>query len=334
MPAYNAEETIRDAIDSALGQTLGDLEVVVVDDGSKDATASIVSSCTDPRVILLRNDRNLGIPATRSRGVEIARGEYLAVLDSDDIAHPTRFERQVEYLDAHPRCGVVGSWARIVSRDGRFLKLRRKPCDSDALRARMLFTNLVKDATAMSRTELVREYGFREEFPVCELVELWQRMSARYGVANIPEVLTTYREHEGGVTKRHRDLWRAMKVKLVRRQIRILGVEHNERDLLRQVEISRPRRITPDRELLEWAEDWFVRLRDANRERQIYPEPEFQLALGEYWWKLCREARSLGAGRWRTFWRSPFALSALRERAGWVSYAARHPIRGHSTLRA
>ncbi len=109
MPAYNAAGTIREAIDSALAQTLSDLEVVVVDDGSRDETAQIVASYADPRVRLLRNPKNLGMPATRQRGADAARGEYLAILDSDDRAHPTRFERQAAWLDAHPRCAVVGT---------------------------------------------------------------------------------------------------------------------------------------------------------------------------------------------------------------------------------
>ncbi len=320
MPAYNAAGTIREAIDSALAQTLSDLEVLVVDDGSTDETAEIVETHADPRVRLLRNPRNLGIPATRQRGAEEARGEYLAILDSDDIAHPRRFERQVAYLDAHPDCALVGTWARIVSADGRFRKVRRKPARSEALRARMLFTNLVKDATAMTRTALVREYRFREDYPVCELTELWQRMSARYEVANIPEVLTSHREHEGSITERNPTLMRQMKIRLAGNQLRALGLGFSEDNLSRNFELSRPRLISPDRAFLDWAESWFVRLRAANRSSHLYPESAFQQALGEYWWKLCREAGGLGRARWWIFWTSPLALPALRYRAGWWAY--------------
>lgn len=325
MPAYNAIDTIREAIDSTLSQTLPDLEVLVVDDGSTDATAEVVETYTDPRVRLLRNAKNLGIPATRQRGADEARGEYLAILDSDDVAHPRRFERQVAYLDAHPDCALVGTWARIVSPDGSFRKLRRKHAGSDALRARMLFTNLVKDATAMTRTALVREYRFREEYPVCELTELWQRMAARYEVANIPEALTTHREHEASITERSPALMRRMKIRLAGDQLRALGVEFSEDDLGRHFELSRPRLTSPDRPFLDWAESWFVRLRAANRRSRVYPEPAFERALGEYWWKLCRKAGALGVARWWIFWSSPLTLPALRYRAEWLAFRAANP---------
>ena len=328
MPAYNAADTIREAIDSALAQTLPDLEVVVVDDGSTDATAERVEAISDPRVRLLRNPKNLGIPTTRQRGADAARGRYLAILDSDDVAHPRRFERQVAYLDAHPDCALLGTWARIVSPDGIFRKLRRKPAGSEALRSRMLFTNLVKDATAMTRTALVQEYRFREEYPVCELTELWQRMAARYAVANLPEVLTTHREHEASITERSPDLMRRMKMQLAGEQLQALGVAFSREDLERHFALSRPRLVSPDRHFLDWAESWLVRLRAANRERRLYPEPAFGHALGEYWWKLCREARALGGARWRTFLSSPLTLPALRYRAGWLAFRAANPDPG------
>ncbi len=324
MPAYDAAGNIREAIDSALSQTLSDLEVVVVDDGSRDETAEIVGAYADARVRLLRNHANLGIPTSRQRGVEVARAPYLAILDSDDVAHPRRFERQVAYLDAHRDCALVGTWARIVSPNGRFLKLRRKPLGSDALRARMLFTNVVKDATAMARTALVREYRFREEYPVCELTELWQRLSARYEVANLPEVLTTHREHERSITEREPALMRQMKLRLAADQLRALGVDFTEDDLSRHVTLSRPRLISPDRACLDWAESWFARLRAANRANRCYPEPEFQHALGEYWWKLCRRAAGLGLARWRILASSLLAFPALRHLVGTLACEARY----------
>ena len=110
-------------------------------------------------------------------------------------------------------------------------------------------------------------------------------------------------------------------MKLASTQLRALGVEYSEVDLARHFELSKPKLISPDRAFLNWAESWLLRLGTANRERGLYPEPAFQQALGEYWWKLCREARGMGLSRWRIFSRSPLAIPALRDRAGWLVFS-------------
>jgi glycosyltransferase involved in cell wall biosynthesis len=296
MAAYNAERTIDEAIESALHQTFRDLEVVVVEDGSSDGTAARVRAHTDPRLRLVRHSQNLGIPTTRRTGVAEARGEYLAILDSDDRAHPTRLEKQVAYLDEHPECALVGSWVRVISDTGETLKIKKKPSSFLELQARSLFRNLVKDATAMARTETVREFGLRDEFPVCELRDLWQRLAAKYEVANLPEVLTDYRNHRGSVTKRHADLVREMLERIARSQLQQLGADFDEEDLHRHFFLCKPVLHRPDLEFVAWAGPWFTRLRDANRTSRLYPEPEFTRTLGEYWWKLHRKA---GLSRWQ-----------------------------------
>ena len=97
MPAYNAERFIAKAIESVLNQTIQDFELIVVDDCSKDATASIAEeySVRDSRVKLLKNEQNLRVAGTRNRALEVCRGEYVALLDSDDIWYPDTLEKQI-----------------------------------------------------------------------------------------------------------------------------------------------------------------------------------------------------------------------------------------------
>ena len=109
MPARNAEQYIREAIDSILGQTFADFEFLILDDGSTDATAEIVQCCRDERIRFCPNGRNMGVAATLNRGLALAGGEYIARMDADDISLPKRFEKQAAYLNAHRDVAVLGS---------------------------------------------------------------------------------------------------------------------------------------------------------------------------------------------------------------------------------
>ena len=101
IPAYNRERYLADAVDSVLAQTFTDFELLIVDDGSRDRTVEIAKSYRDPRIRLVRHERNRGVAAARNTGVAEARGAYVAFLDSDDVAYPDRLARQVAFLDAH-----------------------------------------------------------------------------------------------------------------------------------------------------------------------------------------------------------------------------------------
>jgi glycosyltransferase involved in cell wall biosynthesis len=110
MPVYNAEPYLAQAIDSILGQTFGDFEFLIVDDGSTDGSAEVVSRYTDPRIRLIRKE-NQGCYPARNRAIAEARGEYLANMDADDISLPERFEKQISYLKSNPEAVLVGTRA-------------------------------------------------------------------------------------------------------------------------------------------------------------------------------------------------------------------------------
>ena len=109
MPIYNGERYLGEAIDSILGQTLRDFELLIIDDGSTDGSRGIIESYSDSRINLVRNDCNLGLVATLNRGLELSRGDYIARMDCDDIALPTRLEKQVQYMDHNPEVGLCGT---------------------------------------------------------------------------------------------------------------------------------------------------------------------------------------------------------------------------------
>ena len=110
LPVYNAERFLREAIDSVLKQTFVDFEFIILNDGSTDKTEDIILSYKDPRIRYVKNEKNLKLIKTLNKGVDMARGKYIARMDADDISLPERFEKEVAYLEAHPDVAVVSCY--------------------------------------------------------------------------------------------------------------------------------------------------------------------------------------------------------------------------------
>ena len=110
MSVYNGLPYLREAIDSILQQTYEDFEFLIIDDGSVDGSRDAVLSYDDPRMELLANETNRGLPASLNRGIATARGKYIARQDADDISMPDRLQQQVHWLDTNDSTGVVGTW--------------------------------------------------------------------------------------------------------------------------------------------------------------------------------------------------------------------------------
>ena len=123
MPVYNAERFLREAIDSILGQSFKHFEFLIIDDGSTDASADIIASYRDSRIRFVRNRTNLGITPTLNKGIALASCELIARMDADDISHPQRLQKQFGYMKRNPECALLSSWARVISEDGKFIRL-------------------------------------------------------------------------------------------------------------------------------------------------------------------------------------------------------------------
>jgi glycosyltransferase involved in cell wall biosynthesis len=263
----------------------------VVDDGSTDATPAAVEEFRDPRIRFVRHEKNRGIPYTRNQGVQLARGEYVAFLDSDDVARPRRLEKQVRFLDAHRDHALVGSWAWHIDAAGHRTRVLRRPLTAVRIRARLLFIGCFRTPSVMARREILRRYPFDPDFPVCSDSEVWTRMALEHNGANIPEPLIEYRLHSHGITKRNRHRVHHRKMAITARQLDLLGVRYDEEDLVRHLELRRPLLFAPSPDYLGWAREWMVQLLEANRRARVYPEPHFTHAVGERCYKLFWSAR-------------------------------------------
>lgn len=202
MPAYNAEKYLREAIDSILAQTYKDFEFIIINDGSTDRTKEIILSYSDPRIVYLENEENSGICVTLNKGLDAARGRYIARMDSDDIALPDRFAIQVDYMDQHPDIGVCGSDIEVFG-EGIEPHIFTQLHTPGECAAGLLFNPCFAHPSVFIRKEIIDKYDLRykDEFRGLEDFELWWQISKYSKLNNIAKALLKYRHHKGQETQ-------------------------------------------------------------------------------------------------------------------------------------
>lgn len=202
IPACNAAATVREAVESALDNGFDDLEVLVVDDGSTDDTAAVVAAIRHPALRLIRQESNLGIGATRRRGMAALRGRHAALLDADDIAVPGRFARQVARLEAADGPAIIGG---AIEHFGDAAGVVRFPLGDAEIRAGLLFHDLpiANPAACLNLAPLRTGAIAYPEAAGAEDYALWaQALTAGLAFENLPEVVTRMRRHAGSLTRR------------------------------------------------------------------------------------------------------------------------------------
>ena len=189
---------VREAVESVLGQTLRDFELLVVDDGSSDETAAILAEIGDERLRVVRQER-LGLVEALNRAISEARAPLLARMDADDVSLPGRLERQVAYLQERPRVALVVTGVETIGRDATVIL----PDDDAALRRRLLLRNPFTHGSVVVRADAVAQAGgYRPDYGANEDYDLWRRIAREWELGAIPEVLYRYREHPAAVTQR------------------------------------------------------------------------------------------------------------------------------------
>ena len=208
MPVYNGERFLREAVESILLQTLSDLELIVVDDGSEDSGPQILAGYArrDPRVVVHRQT-NLGRATALNRGFGLARAPFVARLDADDVALPERIEQQRQFLAARPSVGVVGGAVVLIDEHSRPFSEANYPVDDLEIRKAFASTTPIVHPAVMVRRDVFHAVGgFRPIFPEAEDVDLWLRMAERCDLANLHQTVIRYRLHPAQATMRRLEL--------------------------------------------------------------------------------------------------------------------------------
>lgn len=285
LPVYNASGYLRDAVDSILRQTFKDFELLVINDGSKDDTSTIIQSYSDPRIRTVQHSKNEGLIKSLNEGLKIAHGNYIVRMDADDVSLPNRISRQVKFMNAHPEVAVAGTWFKDINGKG---KVAKTPGKHDALKSYLFFSCGLAHPTVIIRKNVFQSHHlfYNADFPHAEDYELWVRASRMLKLANIPEVLLHYRYHDHQVSSQHNSVQRSSIHRCHQRQLMELGLKPNVKELRMHFAIANLL-FKPEKEFAMGAESWLAKVEEANKRTKIFSQASFKRMIGSYWYNIC-----------------------------------------------
>ena len=306
----NGETYLPESIQSIQDQTVHDWELIVVDDGSTDRTPHILDQFrrTDARIRVYHQSKQ-GLVASLNQGIMVARGEYVARMDADDVSMPERFAIQQDYLNSHHDIGVCGSWIETFGTESS--EVVEYPCNDGTIRCQLLFSSsLAHPATMFRRSLILTHHLFYDERAVhAEDYDLWVRASQHTRFANVPTILLRYRIHPRQIGRRYEleteESSRAIRLS----QLARLGINPAPEEALLHHHLSRWE-FEPSTTFLSATRAWFDRLINANKLCEVYPEDELIMVLGRRWSEVCSSATHKGVRTMLEFWRIPHLASA------------------------
>ena len=205
MPCFNAENYIVEAMDGILSQSLRNLELIIINDGSTDGTEMLVQKFTDSRIRYLSFDINRGNYVARNKGLGLAQGKYIAMADADDVSHPNRLQMQYDYLEANPSVAAIGSRMEIIDQGGKSIGVTNEPLEYNEIKIAFLRDNCLAQPTLMFRLNLLKKgYRYDESFRYCGDYDFVQRIIQSNYVANLESALVKYRIHPSQISSSKR----------------------------------------------------------------------------------------------------------------------------------
>ena len=254
IPAYNVERYVAEAVRAVMAQTYSNLEIIVIDDGSQDATFSVLEGLAnqDKRIRLYRNEANLGLIDTLNKGLDLVTGEYIARTDADDITEPEWIETIINQLHKQP--SVMAMSASLIEmpedNSGRTVKnpygtMIRYPLDSESIRKALLFRNPINHSSIIIRTDIFRQYGLRYDkgYLHAEDYKLWLEISKIGDLANLDKPLLYYRMHPMQVSSAKRDTQnetaRKIRKEAINHYLTTSGIDFNIPEKLTYADVCR-----------------------------------------------------------------------------------------------
>ena len=226
MSTYNEEKYIETSLKSLLNQTFKEFEIIIVDDASTDNTKQLIQNLQDERIRLICNEENQGLTKNLNKALKYVTGKYIARMDGDDIAFPTRFEKQVRYMEKHPETMLVSCYTKSFGDSDLVFAL---PDDSEVLKVRMLVRPVYAHPGFMMRRELIEAgYQYNEEYRTAQDYEFASRVAEKYKIGLVPEVLLLYRVHKKQISVKAGNQQFDNADKIRKHQLERLGVQLSE----------------------------------------------------------------------------------------------------------
>jgi hypothetical protein len=323
MPVYNAAAYLPAAVGSILAQTVRDLELLVIDDGSSDDSLAVARrlAAADSRIRVEALPQNSGAASARNAGVAVARGRYLAFLDADDLALPHRLATQLAAIEHCSGSALACAATMLIDTSGVVTGSSAFHRPPEELAPTLLFTNLIVASTVLTPREGFP--GFRPGYEPAEDYDAWLRALPGLEMIYHAEPLVQYRVHSAAVSARLAERMKIVRERIVSEALVRLGIEPAADDVPFHLSIA-DGTFAPNNATLCRAEAWLLRLREANHRTPLFPPESLARILSRYWssvcngcWQVPAEAvRRLAASPLAPPWRERWPLSArLRLRA-------------------
>jgi Glycosyl transferase family 2 len=239
MSVFNGQQFLREAVESILAQSFDKFEFIVIDDGSTDGSGAILDSYqrSDPRVRIVHQE-NRGLIESLNRGCGLARCEYIARMDADDIAVRDRLRWQVDFMERHPEVGVLGGAVEFINAAGKSSHVCFTPTEDREIKAALLRDSVIVHPTVLMRKNAFESAGgYRRVVVDAEDYDLWLRIADRFQLANLGTVVLKYRRHPFQVSVRNR---RQQALSSLAAQTAALARKNGEPDPLDSVEEITP----------------------------------------------------------------------------------------------
>lgn len=299
MSVHNGQTYLPAAIDSVLRQTLKEFEFIVIDDGSTDGSLALLDTYAklDNRIRLVVQ-KKLGLSRALNRGLDLARGKYVARMDCDDVSLPHRLARQVAFMDAHPEVGICGSWVRIIGSAPDEVWVY--PPDHESIICHHLFASALAHPSTLFRASILRAHNLRYNVSLSYTQDyaFWTACGQVTRLANVPEVLLEYRRpagrpNLGDYRRKQQEIADGVR----KQELHRLGLTVSPSDLALHRSIALGC-YEPTPEYLVSCRSWLQRILFANRQSHTLPEEALASELSKHWYSVCRYASSLGISAW------------------------------------
>lgn len=322
VPIFNSASYVEEAVYSVINQTFRDFEILLIDDGSTDDTEAILHHLIhlDNRIRLVQREHR-GLTESLNEGIRLARGEYIARMDSDDFSRPSRLEKQIKFLNKYPSITVCGCSMEIYEKPGHYWKV---PLEHEAIMARMLFECCLFHPTTMFRKSIVSEFGcYSADRAVAQDYDLWQRMGAsgRVRFANLKEPLVRYRTHPELDRSMYKNRQKISADKVRSNFLKQLNIMPSYQEFICHAAFSYPYSANCNCDL-EACSNWLDRLGAANKQHKVIVSDYLNKELQYRWTQLCLNISRNNFDVALTYLKSPHASRLSRglynaSRMGW-----------------
>ncbi|MDO9000765.1 MAG: glycosyltransferase family 2 protein [Bacteroidota bacterium] len=303
MPVYNADFFLKRAMDSILEQTYSNIEFLIINDGSTDNSLSIIKSYSDNRIVLIENEKNLGLIYSLNIGLQKARGKYVARMDADDVSYKNRIQKQLVFMENHSDVGILGTF---IQKEKKFELYANPKLTSNELKARLIFNNIFNHPTILFRNSFLKEQNisYNAEFKHAEDYNLWLNTIPKTDFAILNESLLYYENHQSQVS----EIFNAEQKINVNKSHRQFFTSLNLNFSGAELEIHR-RLFYQDylynKTFIAELENWLLKISESTSLQSLLTKEALQKTTSVVWFEVCTHFASKKIKTHQRFYKSP-----------------------------